>query len=221
MQKLKAFQIVELLVKIGLCLVIISGVVTTLSTASSLADFFNTFFYFTIQSNLILLGVMLASLVRLKKGQKKGEVSAVLTNATILWILIPGLVYHFMLADKALVDGKFGYVHITLHYVVPFLAITNWLFFEEKGKSSLVQILFMLAYPLFYVGISQVRLAIDGFFPYWFLNPTAVPPKGVGSVWQMLAIIAILLVIFSVVGFAIILLERLLSKHKFMKAIRS
>lgn len=221
MQRLKPMQIVELIVKIGLCLVIISGVLTALSTASSFADFINTFFYFTIQSNLILLGVTLASLLRFGQGKKKGEIISVLTNTSLLWILITGLVYHFLLADKALQEGSFGYVSITLHYLSPLLAIANWLFFEEKRESSLLEVLFMLAYPIFYVGISQVRLAIDGFAPYWFLNPTTAPPAGTGSVWQMLAIVAILVLIFSLVGLAIILLERFLAKHKFMRAKRS
>lgn len=198
--------------KIILALVITSGVALALSGATSGLEILNTFFYFTIQSNLILFAAMVYGAIRLLRGRAEGKIAAIIRNGSTLWILLTGLVYHFMLSGAAIAQGRFGYLSISLHYVSPVMAILNWILFEEKGRSRYLHVSFWVAYPLLYVGVSELRLLIDGFYPYWFLNPVAPYPEGTGSVWLMLAIVGALVVIFGLIGTLICFLDRLMGR---------
>jgi hypothetical protein len=206
-------QTIGFIFKIILAFFILAGVGQSLLSARQGLDVLNTFFYFTIQSNLILLGVMAAGIVRSLSGRAEGRMAAFVRNGSTIWILITGLVYHFMLYGVAVASGRFNFSHVALHYISPLMAILNWILFEEKGRARLVYAVTWLVYPLAYVGLSLIRLAIDGFYPYWFLNPLLAYPAGTGSVGMMLAIVGGLVVIFGLVGLLIAVLDRALGRR--------
>jgi hypothetical protein len=206
-------QNANIVFKVILALFILTGVGQSLVLARTGLDVFNIFFYFTNQSNLILLGVMIFGIVRLLSGKMEGRFAAFLRNGSTIWILITGLVYHFMLSGASIAAGRFNFSSVALHYVTPLMAVLNWIIFEEKGKARLGYAVTWLIYPLAYVGLSLLRLAIDGFYPYWFLNPLKPLPAGTGSVGLMLAIVAGLVAFFGLVGLLIAFLDRSLGKR--------
>lgn len=218
MKSTAVFRSLNLIFKIALALFILTGVGQTLLLSKNAADVIDTFFYFTIQSNLILCGVSVAGAVRVMRRKPESRFSVIVRNGSTIWILLTGLVYHFMLSGTAIAQAHFSYYTVALHYVSPVMAVFNWILFEEKGKSRLGDAVLMLAYPLFYVGLTQVRLAIDGFYPYWFLNPLKPYPEGVGSVWMMLAIVGALAAIFGALGLLLILFDKLMGKRAERKA---
>jgi hypothetical protein len=146
-------------------------------------------------------------------GRPEGRTAAFLRLGSTIWILITGLVYHFMLSGASIAAGRLNFSYVALHYVAPIMAVLNWILFEEKGKARLVYAVTWLIYPLAYVGLSLLRLAIDGFYPYWFLNPLKPLPAGTGSAGVMLAIVAGLVAFFGLVGLLIAFLDRLLGKR--------
>ncbi|HNZ28219.1 MAG TPA: Pr6Pr family membrane protein, partial [Spirochaetota bacterium] len=56
-----------------------------------------------------------------------------LKSCALLWILITGLVFHFMLSKFHKPEGIFAYSNFILHYASPVGMLLNWLIFEKKG----------------------------------------------------------------------------------------
>ena len=49
-------------------------------------------------------------------------------------LLITALIAHFMLFDAMFKDGQLVWHLVAMHYVVPIMALLDWLLFDEKGK---------------------------------------------------------------------------------------
>ncbi len=207
-----AARTVNIAFKILLILVIASGVITELARADSAYGFFNTFFFFTYQSNLIVLAVAVYGVYRLLANRPERRLGTLIRNGAVLWILITCLVYNFMLGGPFKHTGPAAWVSWSLHYIAPLLTVLNWLFFEEKGKSRYVDTVLWLIYPLAYAAVAEARYALDRFAPYWFLDPGRPSPKGAGSIWTVLAIIGAMLVFFGLLGLLIIRIDRFWKK---------
>lgn len=170
----------------------------------------NMMSYFTIQSNLIIAVTYILNIIFYKKDFQ--WINA-LKSCSLLWILITGLVFHFMLSKFHKPEGIFAYSNFILHYASPVGMLLNWLIFEKKGGYKYRYFLYWVAYPIFYVIVSQFRALIDGFYPYWFVNPTKPYPDGAGSGLNVVIITAVLAVIFCVIGAILVFFDnRLKSK---------
>jgi hypothetical protein len=212
MNRTPAMRTISIIFKIVLALVVLSGVITALVISTTTAEVLNTFAYFTIQSNLIVLGVAVYGAIRLLAKKPEGRLAVIIRNGATLWILITGLVFHFMLGGLFRFTGGMAWLSISLHYISPVMVILNWLLFEEKGKSRYIHTVYWMIYPIAYAVFSVVRFAIDGFAPYWFLNPVAQPPAGTGGVAGMLGIIAAMVAFFGLMGILIIRIDRIWKK---------
>jgi hypothetical protein len=169
----------------------------------------NSFSYFTIQSNLIVAAAL--SLNIYYRANPPGWLAALKSGAAI-WILVTGLVFHFLLSQFYHPVGILMLSNILLHYIVPAGAQLNWLIFEVKGTYQHKFTFIWIAYPTLYAFISLLRAKIDGFYPYWFLNPTKNYPDGAGSFINVLIAIALLALVFSIIGNLIVLIDRRLEK---------
>ena len=124
--------------------------------------------YFTLMSNILCVVYFAASAGYQLRGKEfpfwrlKGPV--------LLYILITGVVYHFMLhghfameaADLAkegstLVMSKLS--NTLLHYVMPGLTALDWLVFDEKGRYPARDPFLWLLFPLFYAVYVNIRVA--------------------------------------------------------------
>ena len=146
--------------------------------------------YFTTQSN-ILIAVLFAVLavgtaVRLFKGKKDLGVFNVtewIQTGIVFLIQITFLVFAFMLSGTvfSMSEGEmnsFGQSigNILLHYVVPLMALADWVLFAPHGKLGCRHAALWLTYPAAYVIFAFVRAEIgnpffDGSrFPYFFMD---------------------------------------------------
>ena len=178
--------------------------------SGSLATGLNLLSYYTFQSNIIVVVVCLIGALSRGRGS---ELRSVLRGGATLWILVTGLVYHFMLSSHYQWTGLFVYSNLAMHYVTPIAFVIDWLLFESKGLLRPAWPLYWLVYPLLYLVGSELRGAIDGFYPYWFVNPNRPYPKGTGSLGLMLLIILALFLFFAALGYAIFFLDRGLGKR--------
>lgn len=194
-----------------------SGLAANIVAAAEPLKALNLLAYFTIQSNLIVLGVILYGLSLRIRNKPEGTFFAAIRNGATLWILVTGLVFHFMLSPLIHATGFWQYAIIVLHYVTPMLVLVNWIVFEEKGKVRYPQTLWWLLYPLFYLVVTEIRPVIDGFYPYWFLNPFKAYPAGIGSWGGVLIAVAVLFTFFGLLGLGLIAIDRKL-KGKTVKA---
>ena len=169
----------------------------------------NLLSYFTIQSNLIVAVAL--SLNIYYRANPPGWLAALKSGAAI-WILVTGLVFHFLLSKVYHPVGILMFANILLHYIVPAGAQINWLIFEVKGTYRHKFTFIWIAYPTLYAFLSLLRAKIDGFYPYWFMNPTKNYPDGAGSLVNVLIVIALLALVFSIIGNLIVLIDRRLEK---------
>ncbi|MBQ3320007.1 MAG: Pr6Pr family membrane protein [Spirochaetia bacterium] len=170
------------------------------------------FSYFTIQSNVMCLIVLLWNL--------KKEPPALLRGLATVCITLTFLVYHFMLrpADLTLYNlwNIKNMATAFAHYLVPAFVWTDYLFFAPKGNMRVSYPLKWLCYPLLYLAyIKLIYKPLGGTFivdgqvcsvPYFFLDAEALGIMGM-TVWCV-AIAAVIMIL----SYLFLLLDRLLSR---------
>jgi hypothetical protein len=138
---------------------------------------------------------------------------SVLKSGALLWILVTGLVFHFMLSHLYHPSGILLFSNIILHYFVPSGMLINWLIFEEKGTFRHKYTFLWIAYPCIFTVLSLIRGRIDGFYPYWFVNPVQEFPQGAGSLFNVMIVVIILSAVFAAAGNLIVFLDKYLGKN--------
>lgn len=167
---------------------------------------------FTIQSNII---VTIIFIIALLKKNSKSYLLDLLKNSALVYMIIIMATYHFILARGGEYSGTRVITNFTLHYLIPILVFINWIFFEEKRWYSYNTIFFTLAFPLLYGVISLIRGMIDGFYPYFFLNPNIPFPDGVGNHINVLLVIVGFTLIYFLLRFLVVFSNRvILNLHK-------
>jgi hypothetical protein len=176
--------------------------------------------FYTTQSNLIVAGYYVSVLYWMARRRSTGPAAPRLRGAVTLWILITGLVAHFVLSHGA--NPLPGLVHgapavllanrsiFLLHYVVPVMAVADWVAFGPHGLVRWRDLPLWLCFPLGYAVSSVIRAivfpGVPDRYPYFFLNPAQ---HGYG--WVALQLVQ-LGAEFAVLGALIIGLDRLASR---------
>jgi carbon starvation protein CstA len=145
-------------------------------STGSLVNFFS---YFTIESNLMAIVVLLVGGV----ADPRSPRWAWIRGAVTLYIVVTGIVYAALLAN-AEVGLTAEWVNSAMHQVIPAVLLLDWLCFPpwpsraEGGKAR--PELAWLAFPLLYLAYSLGRGAAVDWYPYPFLDP--LHPGGYGRV---------------------------------------
>lgn len=126
-------------------------------------------------------------------------------RALTIAILCVGLVYHTVLAHLLDLSGLDLLADHGVHTIVPALTVLWWLVLAPKPKFTGSDLVLWTIWPLAYCAYILVRASSSGFYPYPFLNVTELGATGVAQS------VAVLVVVFVIVGFAVVGLERLLS----------
>lgn len=152
--------------------------------------------YFTIESNVIVLGYFLGAVYWMVKRSTVEAPAPRLRGAVTLYITITGLVAHILLNKGAnplpgLVNGENlvqEWSSFFLHYVTPVLVLGDWLCLKPRNASRWKDLPLWLAFPLGYAAVTIARaLLFPDFpvkYPYFFLDPSE---KGYG--WVSLQIV--------------------------------
>lgn len=127
------------------------------------------FGYFTILTNLLVA----VTLSRVAIGRTPGGSSprpSVLAGV-MLTIAIVGVVYEGVLSGTVPAMGPFWWLaDRTLHYAVPATVVLWWLAFAPKHGLTRADPPRWLAFPVAYFAYSLVRGAVDGWYPYFFID---------------------------------------------------
>jgi hypothetical protein len=191
----------------------LSGIIVNLSLVDAWAARLQFFSFYTLQSNLIVAAALLPGLYYLLTDRPEPPLLVIFKSGALLWILVTGIVFALLLAGLWQPQGLWVYVNLALHYLAPIGMLLNWLLFEKKGRYRWSYALIWLTYPLLYSLVSWLRGALTGWYPYWFLNPTAPYPTGAGSLPAMLLLIGGLLLAFLGLGLLIIIIDRLAGRR--------
>ncbi|MEV0474806.1 Pr6Pr family membrane protein [Streptomyces prunicolor] len=119
--------------------------------------------YFTIQSDILLALVMIATARRAWTARR--PLSPLVTGAALLYITITGLMYHLVLAHASTpfamtggpVSGWQAVTNHVLHTVIPIAAVVDWLFLTAPGRLHLRMAATWLLYPMTYLAVYLAR----------------------------------------------------------------
>ena len=165
----------------------------------STVDFFS---YFTIQSNLIAIAVLLWGV--LKPAPAPGPLTRdVIRGAAVLYLAVTGIVFALLLSDQPLVTVPFA--NTVLHKLMPVVMVVDWVINPPSKKITFRKALLWYVYPVAWLLYTMIRGAIVGWYPYPFLNPQLM--GGMGNVLKLIVLLlaaaALLIVLIVWIGRAI------------------
>ncbi|MBF6435972.1 Pr6Pr family membrane protein [Nocardia cyriacigeorgica] len=155
----------------------------------------NYFSYFTIQSNVIGVGVLLVGAL-IDPADRRWQV---VRAASTLYLLITGVVYAVLLADidVMLTDQ---WINVIEHRLIPLVLMVDWLLVPVSLGLTGRLVGALLAYPAVYGAYSLIRGPIVDWYPYPFIDP-----REQGYVSMALGLV-VLAVVFAMLAMAVIAL---------------
>lgn len=166
------FGLTALCVLVGVVLSVRTGIDNTGGYFhSGVARAFNTFAFFTIQSNLIVGATSLLLAIRL---ERDSLIFSVFRLTGVIAILVTGIVYHIALAQLLELHSWDQLGNQLVHFAVPLLAVGGWLAFGPRGRCSRQVTLWTVGFPVFWLAFTLVRGAFQPFYPYPFVDVTAL-----------------------------------------------
>lgn len=140
------------------------------SVASAVWRYFG---YFTILTNLLVALTM----TRVAQGQWPGGTppDAPAITGVVLTIAIVCVSYDLLLSGRVPAMGPLWWTaDRLLHYVVPVLSVAWWTLWVPKRGLGALDPVRWLAYPVGYLVYALVRGAVDGWYPYYFVDVGAL-----------------------------------------------
>lgn len=153
------------------------------------------FAFFTLLTNAIAALVVTAWMVRLRPGPR-----VLATAATNIFMV--GAVYHGALARLWNPQGLQLLADNLVHTATPVLFTLLWLVAAPRRTLAWRDAALMMIYPTLYFWYALGRGAIDGFYPYWFLD---LPKLGAQ---QMAVNGAVLMALFGAVSLGFVAINR-------------
>lgn len=126
------------------------------------------FSFFTILTNILTALFFTTQALGIKQ-YKAGTLTAI-----TVYITIVGLVYQVMLRHLWAPTGMQRVVDELLHSVIPVLTILYWYLYEDRHNVSNKQIPAWLLYPFVYCIYILIRGYFSGFYPYPFIDVSAL-----------------------------------------------
>lgn len=152
--------------------------------------------YFTITTNLLAAAVLSASALG-----PVGRISQFLCRAgvqsmTAMSIVIVGLIYNLLLRGLWHPQGWQLVTDVSLHVVMPLLFLLHWWLHVPKAGLRMRHIALWLLYPAAYFAYALLRGAVDGWYPYPFVDVVSL-----GYVRVVINAVVILLAFLAVAGY--------------------
>lgn len=156
------------------------------------------FSYFTITSCILSGIVLLVAGLGVLRGKTEGKWLSIARLTMAASMVIVGVIYNLLLADAAPDPRDIGYdwpvvPNLIMHTYMPIIIFLEWLLSNTAFRLKLKQSLWVLIYPLTWLGFSLVRGSITDWWPYWFINPE----NGIGTVIQWIATISAFFIVLA------------------------
>lgn len=147
--------------------------------------------FFTILTNLLMAATML-TIAATGRRLSFGWMSMI----TLSMVMV-GLVYHLLLAQHFSFTGRRWWIDQALHSILPALMLWFWLMETSRYSPRGGQPLLWLLWPAGYAAYALARGALEGRYPYPFLNINAL---GIG---QVMINMALLVACFAVAAYGL------------------
>lgn len=144
--------------------------------SSSIVNFFS---FFTIQSNVIAIVVLLLGGVLAWQNISDDKI-AWLRGAAALYMTMTGIIFAALLSDlDPSLQLTLPWVNVVLHYLMPFVLFMDWFLLPPGKRIGFGRGLLWVVYPLAYLAYTFARGWRTDWYPYPFLN---VAQHGYGQV---------------------------------------
>jgi hypothetical protein len=150
-----------------------SALVTEVAVTSERGTFDPAHFfgYFTVLMNILVFISFLLSAIVTATGKHKPWLDILRSVATV-YIVIVGIGFALLLSGLSGVEfTAVPWDNMVLHYIIPAVALVDFLIDRPKTKFSFKSGLVWAAVPLVYAAFSIIRGQATGWFPYPFLDP--------------------------------------------------
>ena len=143
----------------------------------------NFFSFFTIQSNLLAIVVLLVGAYVGLNGRDADPGWELFHGAVAAYMTTTGLVFAALLSGLPDdLDLTLPWVNVVLHQVMPIVIVLDWLISPPHHRLTVRKALVWMVYPLAYLVYSEIRGPIVNWYPYPFLDPDEVGgPLGVAA----------------------------------------
>ena len=140
----------------ALIIVGILGIIFTMFSAGTFMGDNKALYYFTVQSNITIIGITIVFLVDTIRQlfKKESFINQVLLKIKYVFtiaITITFLVFTVLLAPTLGIEYLLSYNNFSLHFIVPILAIVDFLLFDVYIKLTKFNCLLGLAMPVYYL----------------------------------------------------------------------
>jgi hypothetical protein len=154
----------------GFALLTVAAVLTQLVSliGTSTFDPVNYFTYFTIDSNLIALALLVIGAARWRSS--RSPTLDLMRGGAVVYMTVTGAVFTLLLRNTD-VDTAIPWVNSVVHEVMPMVIIADWLIDPPQRRPSFRQGILWLSFPLVWIAFELIRGAISGRYHYPFLNP--------------------------------------------------
>jgi hypothetical protein len=197
------------------CVFSLTGIILTIQGDPSLISSLS---YYTIQSNILALFVVVLFFVRDIQGKPNNtRWLLLLKGAATVALFLTFIVFHFALRPVMTGTSMESYImgigNVLVHYVAPWWFLLDHFLFDQKGSYLKTDPFLFLSIPTLYYIYVNLYSAFGGVFvfgdsispyPYYFLNPALV-----GGGWGVVLMILLILVLMTILGFGFIGLDRL------------
>ena len=181
---------------------IISVMKTDTPESGPLTDTIRYFSYMTVWTNILVAlccgSIALFPDTSIGKFLSKATVQA----ATVVYIMIVGLAYHFLLSSIYHPEGLEYFADLLLHYINPLLYTFYWIAVGDKEPFHYSETLRWLVWPFAYFVFSLVKGFITDWYPYYFVDVVKLGYP------QVLTISAMLMAGYALLGLAVIGVSR-------------
>lgn len=169
------------------------------------------FAYFSITSALLAGAVLAASSVQLLRGLPETKFLSLARLTMAVSMVIVGVIYNALLRGGDPDPRDVGYdwpviPNEIIHTYVPIIIFLEWLLTRTTLPLKLSQAFWVLVYPLSWLAFSIIRGLIQGWWPYWFIDPQ----YGFSTQLMWIVIIAVL---FSALALAFLPAQRAIAKR--------
>ncbi len=158
------------IVRVASVLLVIVAIVAQAVTLAEANRFDPTrfFAFFTIQSNLIGVAAF-GWLLSVRSGPRSRGLE-LLRGAAAVYLTVTFFVVIFLLSGID-VQLQLAWVDFVLHKLFPVVVVLDWIVDPPTTRLTARDALLWLIYPIVWTALTVVRGALDGWYPYPFLNP--------------------------------------------------
>ena len=159
-------------VRLGFAALVLSAVAFMIWTLVSEGVFnaFNFFTFFTILSNLFAAAIFFEGGRRQLAGSP--PVPDLWRGAAVVYMAVTYIVFAVLLRDlQEELQTHVAWVDSVLHRVMPIAVMADWLIDPPRATITFRRALVWLGFPLVWTAFTLIRGAIDGRYPYPFLDP--------------------------------------------------